>query len=116
MAGSLPRSTAVRVGGAAVAMVIVAEAAVWLLAPRDEPPEPVPVAERDYFSAAELERAHDYRGPQRGAADRRARGRGRRCSPRRARAPGAGCAARLERLAARPLLGAAAAGAARRRC
>ena len=46
-------------------MIVVAEVAVWLLSPRDEPPDPVPVAESDYFSAAELERAHDYRDRQR---------------------------------------------------
>jgi STE24 endopeptidase len=46
-------------------MVLVAEAAVWLLSPRDEPPDPVPVAESDYFSSAELDRAHDFRDPQR---------------------------------------------------
>lgn len=65
LAGRLPRSTAIRLGGAAVAMVLVAEAAVWLLGPRDQGPEPLPVAERDYFGAAELERADDYRGGQR---------------------------------------------------
>jgi STE24 endopeptidase len=61
----MPRSTAARVGGAAVVMIVVAEAAVWLLRPRDEIPDPVPVSERDYFSAAELERAHDYSSGQR---------------------------------------------------
>jgi STE24 endopeptidase len=60
MAGSLPRSTAVRIGGAAVAMIVVAELAVWLLSPTDEPPEPLPVNETDYFSAADLERAQDF--------------------------------------------------------
>jgi Zn-dependent protease with chaperone function len=65
LAGSLPRSTAVRIGGAAVAMVVAAEVAVWLLSPSDEPPEPVPVAESDYFSPAELGRAEDYRSGQR---------------------------------------------------
>ena len=44
---SLAGSTAARVGGAAVAMIVVAELAVWLLSPRDEPPEPLPVAEQD---------------------------------------------------------------------
>jgi STE24 endopeptidase len=58
------RSTALRLGGAAVAMVLVAEAAVWLLGPRDEPPDPVPVAESDYFSQTELDRAHDFRSGQ----------------------------------------------------
>ena len=38
------RSIAVRVGGAAVAMVIVAELAVWVLSPRDPPPDPVAVS------------------------------------------------------------------------
>ena len=55
-----PRSTAARVGGAAVVMIVVAEAAVWLLRPREQIPDPIPVTERDYFSASELERAHGY--------------------------------------------------------
>jgi STE24 endopeptidase len=46
-------------------MIIVAEAAVWVLSPRDRPPDPVPVAEADYFTATELDRAHDFREPQR---------------------------------------------------
>ena len=57
----LAGSTAARVGGVAVAMIVVAELAVWLLSPREEPPEPVPVAEQDYFGAAQLARAHDSR-------------------------------------------------------
>jgi STE24 endopeptidase len=108
---SLPRSTAARVGGAAVAMVLVAEAAVWLLGPRDRPPDPVPVAESEYFSPAELDRAHDFRGPQplllfvglaleAGVLVAVAYGR-----PARLRRG-------LERMASRPLLGGAAAGAA----
>ncbi len=105
-----PRSTAARVGGAAVAMVLVAEAAVWLLSPRDEPPDPVPVAESDYFTAGELDRAHDFRTPQRwlGIAGLGVEGAvllavafGRPAPLRRT----------LERLASRPLLGAAVAGA-----
>jgi STE24 endopeptidase len=60
-----PRSRAVRIGGAAVATVLVAELAVWLLSPRDTGPEPAPVSERDFFTEAELERAHDYREGQR---------------------------------------------------
>lgn len=59
------RSTAARIGGAAVAMVVVAELAVWLLSPRGEVPEPLAVAEREYFSEAELDRARDYRDGQR---------------------------------------------------
>jgi STE24 endopeptidase len=102
--------TALRVGGAAVAMVLVAEAAVWLLSPGDDPPDPVPVAESDYFSPAELDRAHDYRDPQRwlGLAGLAVEGAvlvavafGRPAALRR----------RLEGLTARPLLGAAVAGA-----
>jgi STE24 endopeptidase len=109
LAGSLPRSTAARVGGAAVAMIVVAEVAVWLLGPRDEPPDPVPVAESDYFRPAELERAEDFRDGQRlllfaGIAVEAvvlvAVAFGRPAAFRRG----------LDRLAARPLLGAAAAG------
>lgn len=111
LAGRLPRSTAIRVGGAAVAMLLVAEAAVWLLGPRDQGPEPLPVAESDYFSAAELERAEDFRTGQRWlllaglgieGAVLVAVALGR---PRRLRRG-------LERLAAKPLRGAAVAGAA----
>jgi STE24 endopeptidase len=53
------------VGAAAVAMVVVAELAVWVLSPGAEPPQPLPVAEGDYFTAAELDRAREYREPQR---------------------------------------------------
>ncbi len=59
------RSNAIRVGGAAVAMVIVAEAAVWLLAPREHIPEPLPVDPADFFGAEEITRAEDFRGGQR---------------------------------------------------
>ncbi len=55
-----------RVGVAAVAAVVVAELAVWALRPRTETPPPPPVAEEDYFSPAELQRAHDYRDLGRG--------------------------------------------------
>jgi STE24 endopeptidase len=101
---------AARVGGAAVAMVLVAEVAVWLLSPRDDPPDQVPVAETDYFSTAELDRAHDFRDPQRwlGIAGLAVEGAvllavalGRPAPLRRT----------LERLASRPLVGAAVAGA-----
>jgi Zn-dependent protease with chaperone function len=54
-----------RLGAAAVAAVIVAEAAAWLLRPRDDTIEPVTVAERDYFSEAQIERAQDYNSGQR---------------------------------------------------
>ncbi len=63
-AGSLPRSAAIRIGGAAVAMIVVAEVAVWLLSPADEPPNPVPVEASEYFSASEIVRAEDYRDGQ----------------------------------------------------
>lgn len=65
LAGSLPRSTAARVGGAAVAMIVAAELAVWLLSPSDLPPDPAPVDESDYFGQAELQRADDFRDGQR---------------------------------------------------
>jgi STE24 endopeptidase len=109
-AGSWQRSTAARVGGAAVAMILVAEAAVWLLSPGDDPPDPVPVAETDYFTSAELDRAHDFRDPQRwlGLAGLAVEGAvliavafGRPAPLRRG----------LERLASRPLAGGAGAGA-----
>ena len=47
-----------------VAAVLVAEAAVWLLRP-DGVIDPLPVSESAYFSAAELDRAHDFRDLQR---------------------------------------------------
>ena len=92
-------------------MVLVAEAAVWLLEPRGEIPDPVPVSERDYFSATELARAHDYVGGQRLLAYVGLGIEGvvlftlALHPPRRARRA-------LARLGSRPLLGGAAAGAA----
>lgn len=108
---SLRSPGALKVGAAAVAAVLVAEAAVWLLRPRGEPIEPRPVAASDYFDPDLLERAEDYRDGQRlltigeiaisaGVLLALALGR-----PRTARR-------RLEALARRPVLGAAAAGAA----
>ena len=44
-----------RVGMAAVAMVLVAEGAVWLLRPGDRPIDPTPVSEGRYFTAAEID-------------------------------------------------------------
>jgi STE24 endopeptidase len=49
---------------AVVAAVVVAEVAVWLLRP-DGVIDPAPVSETTFFSAAELERAHDFRDVQR---------------------------------------------------
>jgi STE24 endopeptidase len=59
------RSTAVRIGAVAVAAVIVAEAAVWLLRPRGEILDPAPVSEHAYFSDAQIDRASDFRDGQR---------------------------------------------------
>ena len=53
-----------RLGVTAVAAVVVAEAAVWLLRPRDIE-QPVHVDEGAYFSHAELTRARDYASGQR---------------------------------------------------
>jgi STE24 endopeptidase len=49
---------------AIVGAVLLAEAAVWLLRPR-RGISPATVAESRFFSAQELERAHDFAGPQR---------------------------------------------------
>jgi STE24 endopeptidase len=106
----LRRSRGARIGAIAVAMVIVAEGAVWLLRP-GETIEPASVSEGDYFNPAEVERARDYRSGQRAlllvamgaqGAVLVALALGRPAFARRG----------LERLARRPALGAAAAGAA----
>lgn len=52
----------------AAGAVLVAEAAVWLLEPGGNVLEPLPVEATDYFSAAELERAEDFRSGQRALA------------------------------------------------
>lgn len=104
------RSRVLRVGTAAVAMVLVAEAAVWLLRPRERPIEPAPVSASDFFTSAQIDRGRAYRDGQLwlllGAAG--AQGAvlltltlGRPAAVRRS----------LQRLEARPVLGAAAAGA-----
>jgi STE24 endopeptidase len=54
----------VRLGVTAVAAVVVAEAAAWLLRPRDIE-HPVHADESSYFSHAELTRARDYGNGQR---------------------------------------------------
>lgn len=101
---------ALRIGLSAIAMVIVAEGAVWLLRPRETPIEPAHVAEDDYFTHAQVEEAQDFRGGQlllfgaslavEGAVlVTVALG-----HPRQARAA-------LERLGERPIIGAAVAGA-----
>src|SRR5215207_8483597 len=50
---------------ALVTAVVVAQAAVFLLRPRDRGPEPVPVDARAYFSAAQIDRAEAFRSGQR---------------------------------------------------
>jgi STE24 endopeptidase len=60
--GGTPRW--VRIGATAVAAVVVAEAAAWVLRPR-EVVEPVDVDEAAYFSEEEIDRAEDYRSGQR---------------------------------------------------
>jgi STE24 endopeptidase len=47
-----------------VTAVAVAEAAVLLLRPREGLIHPAPVAARSYFSAAQIDRARDFRNPQ----------------------------------------------------
>ncbi len=50
---------------ALVTAVVVAQAAVIIMRPRDRGPEPVPVDPRAYFSAAQIDRADDFRSGQR---------------------------------------------------
>jgi STE24 endopeptidase len=45
---------------AAVAMIVVAEAAVWLLRPRESVVEPVAVPESAYFTQAQIDRGESY--------------------------------------------------------
>src|SRR5436190_16044212 len=45
--------------------VVAAGAATFALRPRSELIDPAPVAATDYFSTYQLDRIHDYRGPQR---------------------------------------------------
>src|SRR5256714_15437596 len=110
MANPGGRRRIVRVGAAAVAMVLVAEAAVWLLRPGERPIQPAPVSESDYFTPAQIDRGRTYSDGQLWlfVAALGAQGAvlitlalGRPAAARRG----------LERLEARPLLGAAAVGA-----
>ncbi len=55
----------VKLGVTAIAAVLVAEGAVWLLRPRDEIVEGAAVAEQAYFPKEQLERARAYRRDQR---------------------------------------------------
>ena len=106
----LTRSRGARIGAVAIAMVIVAEGAVWLLRPGEDPPEPEPVSEGDYFEAEQIERAREYRSGQRWLL---VAGLGAQGAVLVALALGRPRGARraLERMSARPVLGAAAAGA-----
>src|SRR5215211_131459 len=65
MANRGVRRRALRVSAAAVAMVLVAEGAVWLLRPRERPIQPAGVSEGDYFTRAEIERGRAYSDGQR---------------------------------------------------
>ena len=56
--------TRLRWGAAIVGAVVIAELAVVLLRPRSGVIEPAPVRTESYFSAAQIERARDYRRPQ----------------------------------------------------
>jgi STE24 endopeptidase len=56
---------ALRLGATAVAAVIVAEAAVWLLRPREGTVEGPKAPERAYFSEAQIKKARSYSGGQR---------------------------------------------------
>ncbi len=99
-----------RVGVAAVAMVLVAEAAVWLLRPRDRPIEPAPVSESDYFTPAQIERGRTYSEGQRWLFVAALGAQGVVLAALALRSPGP-VRRRLERLGRRPVLGAAVAGA-----
>jgi STE24 endopeptidase len=49
---------------AIITAVVVAQAAVFLMRPRDRGPDPLPVNARAYFSEAQIEKAEDYRTGQ----------------------------------------------------
>jgi STE24 endopeptidase len=104
------QSPRARIVAAALAAVLAAALAVLILDPGQPGPVATPVEEADYFSPAELEAGRDYRGELRLlgllalAVELAALGVLVAGRPRRLRAA-------LERLQARPLLGAAAAGA-----
>lgn len=61
----LTRSGAVRLGAVAVAALLVAEGAVWLLRPREDPIPLAEVSESAHFTDAQLQRADDFRDTQR---------------------------------------------------
>lgn len=104
-------STAVRVGAVAIAMVAVAWLAASLLSPEASPPAPLAVTPSEYFGGAELERAVGFRDGQRWLM---LAGLALELAALLAIALGRPAALRrlFDRLARRPLLGAAVAGAA----
>ena len=59
------RSPAARAGVFAVALIVFAEGAVFLLSPSEEGIPPVEVKEGDFLDPAEVARAVDYRDGQR---------------------------------------------------
>jgi STE24 endopeptidase len=61
----LERSPGLRIGAAAVAAVVVAETAVWLLSPSGEVLDPLTVSEDAYFTPAEIDRGEAFRSGQR---------------------------------------------------
>ncbi len=64
MAMRRARSSIPTVAVTAVAMVLVAEAGVWLLRPRPAPIAAAPVPESEYFTPAQIERGRDFSGGQ----------------------------------------------------
>jgi STE24 endopeptidase len=60
MANPCGRRRALRVGAAAVAMVLVAEGAVWLLRPGERPITPAAVPESRYFTQAQIDRGRSF--------------------------------------------------------
>ena len=107
----LRRSGAARAGLFVAAFVVVAEGAVLLLAPGDTGPEPLPIDIEDYLPAEQISRAVEYRDGQRALLFA---GLGIQALAVGALAVGrpAGVRAWLGRLDGRPVLGAAAVGAA----
>lgn len=61
----LPRTPAARILASAALALAVAELAVWLLAPQSDGPDPLRITAERFFDAAALERAVDYRSGQR---------------------------------------------------
>ena len=58
----MPRS--LRLPAALAAAVVIAQAAVVLMRPREPGPDPAPVSARAYFTEPQIDRARDFRRPQ----------------------------------------------------